>query len=753
MKKNPTNYYAAEKRTIFFLLTSALVTVFYVVLTLNFSVCEKHISILSILVILAVLAVGFILPVFLKKEKLKRFIKGMTAACLMAFAAECLIFNFKSLTTGNKESVFTDYSAVTSNNEEAVIINDEGIELKKEATIYIDLEKKDINALRLAFDGESNAEIRVVAGIKDENFSKEYVNIGEKVISVNYGKCDFAFNTFEELHSVRLEFYKLNDTIKITNLSFLKALPFYFSDFRFLSVFAVLSLIAAIRSFELHKIIYNRKKRLHRGFIYFFSVFTALTALFFYDGASSSIEYNDELDIYFQDAFVQMFDAYSNGHLDLSFSPSFELMELDNPYDKSLRDAEGVTAKWDRAYYDGKYYSYYGVTPVLVYYFPYYWIFGKLPTTNNACVFFGFFSILFMFGAIMAFVRKFIEKPNMLTIVLCMVSSLFASGIYFNLNTSDMYALPGITGTCFLMLCLWCGMEGCIRQGKRLQPVLFAVSGISFVLCLAAKPTRALSCLVIAPVFLELLFNREIRVKSKIASAASFLIPVAAGCAGIMAYNYARFDSPFEFGAVYQLTVSNVNANRLSLKLFPDAILHYFIFPLGVAEKFPFVFFDRLSLKNRQTFIYDEFSMGALSVPLIALGLFLLPFLLHHYRRKKGERFSFSGVIVKNWTYILMFVIAVFIAWFNYCVAGVILSYVCDILPMLTLLAVFVIIDVQSRLNYNGEIMTKSLCVVSAAAFVTVILGILEIFSLEDGINSLYPEMIYNAENIFSFWN
>lgn len=44
-----------------------------------------------------------------------------------------------------------------------------------------------------------------------------------------------------------------------------------------------------------------------------------------------------------------------------------ELAELDNVYDNSERNASGISYAWDRAYYNGHYYSYFGITPVLVF--------------------------------------------------------------------------------------------------------------------------------------------------------------------------------------------------------------------------------------------------------------------------------------------------------------------------------------------------------------------------------------------------
>ena len=48
------------------------------------------------------------------------------------------------------------------------------------------------------------------------------------------------------------------------------------------------------------------------------------------------------------------------------------------------------------AYYEGKYYSYFGCTPVLTFNFPYYWINDELPTIGMTVSFFGILAIWFM---------------------------------------------------------------------------------------------------------------------------------------------------------------------------------------------------------------------------------------------------------------------------------------------------------------------------------------------------------------------
>ena len=77
------------------------------------------------------------------------------------------------------------------------------------------------------------------------------------------------------------------------------------------------------------------------------------------------------------DPYIQQFDAFKKGQLHLDWQVDEKLMALENPYDPEQR--KGVDFLWDRAYYDGKYYSYFGITPIVTVMYPFYLLSGILP--------------------------------------------------------------------------------------------------------------------------------------------------------------------------------------------------------------------------------------------------------------------------------------------------------------------------------------------------------------------------------------
>ena len=72
-----------------------------------------------------------------------------------------------------------------------------------------------------------------------------------------------------------------------------------------------------------------------------------------------------------------------------------------------------VDAQWDTAYYNGKYYCYFGILPVLVYYLPYYLLTGEaFPTfagilINTACIIAG---VIFLLDRL---VKKYFQRVSL----------------------------------------------------------------------------------------------------------------------------------------------------------------------------------------------------------------------------------------------------------------------------------------------------------------------------------------------------
>lgn len=108
----------------------------------------------------------------------------------------------------------------------------------------------------------------------------------------------------------------------------------------------------------------------------------------------SSVAYPLEGYIENYNPYVQQFDAFQKGQLHIDVEPEPELLELANPYDPAQR--QGIYYLWDRALYNGKYYSYFGVTPILTVYYPFYLAMHSLPSETTVKMIYSLMTALFL---------------------------------------------------------------------------------------------------------------------------------------------------------------------------------------------------------------------------------------------------------------------------------------------------------------------------------------------------------------------
>jgi hypothetical protein len=102
-------------------------------------------------------------------------------------------------------------------------------------------------------------------------------------------------------------------------------------------------------------------------------------------------------------------------------------------------------------------------------------------------------------------------------------------------------------------------------EDKENKQILFAGIGATFgALAFGCRPPIALANILVIPMLIVFLKNRKfsLTLLGKLLLAAA---PYAVVAAGLMLYNYARFENPFEFGQAYQLTVADQTKYSISL--------------------------------------------------------------------------------------------------------------------------------------------------------------------------------------------
>lgn len=713
-----------------------------------FTTVSTPVSLIASAVISILIYAAFASAASLPKASTIKLLKGCAVLCIIPFLLEIFVFNAKSIDFNKTEFVppVQNYQVWTP---DTVQINGNLITFTSDGSVVINVNKPDLNAVQIEFSGYDDL-FTCDAYMCDENFSSVYVSIGSKQTSSYYGYLDFTFTPYKKINSLELSLSEVEGSVNIKSIKFSSALPFDFSVLRFFLISAVGIIVYLIYHFKLYKVVYNRRKKLHKVIIAAVLLLCLLSTLMFIIPEQEPITYNSA-STNGNDQYVQMFDAVCKGQANLDLPVDPKLSTLSNPYDCSLRLTNDVNAEWDRAYYNGQYYSYFGIVPVLVFYFPFYFITGNLPTMNMTSLFFSLLAMIFMFGTVLTAVRKFVKRPNMLLLVFGLITAMFTAGIYYSLDFSNIYFTAVISSLSFLLLCLWTGLAAYKQKSAKKQFILLLISGLSFILCVGCRPTMALNALILAPVFIYFLANKEYKTKRKICCACSFLAPVIIGAAALLWYNYIRFDSFFEFGTAYQLTVNDIHANKITLASLPSAIIQYFLQPTDFTSTFPHIALSSVTLANYGHYVYCDKPLSLISFPCIILALAALPLVLKNHR--KGARRLNNNSRIKFFTYLAVVILSIVIIWLDFCMAGTAFRYLLDILPILTILSILVFLECNTNFSSTPSVQHKGtlLCCVSMGLTSVIVFMQLLTFTPQ-ALFDRFPNILFVVEDLVEFW-
>ena len=332
----------------------------------------------------------------------------------------------------------------------------------------------------------------------------------------------------------------------------------------------------------------------------------------------------------------EIVDACRAGQVHLLDEPSKELLEMENPYDWSARSALGVSAKWDHLLFEGKYYSYYGIAPVLLLYLPYNLITGYYFPVAESILLFGGLGIIFLTLLFLEFAKIFGKKiPNSMLIATLVILQL-SSGVWYNFVYDNFYEIAQSSG--FLFTCagfFFLLRSRVVGEGKinHLHLTLATVCLSWAVLC---RPTLALYCIVacIFIVFGLVKRREEVKTVRKGAAPTKKMLGVATVkyllaaltpfvlIGGIQViYNIARFGNPLDFGIQYSLTINDFTRSQYHTDFVMIGLFNFlFAFP-RIQPEFPYVTSNFSTLSpNGFYFVANRNAIGLLWRALPSLG-------------------------------------------------------------------------------------------------------------------------------------
>lgn len=682
---------------------------------------------------------------FYKKSiKHKAFFKFSLYSLLIILGLEFTVFNFRSY-----ESLFNkEIKAPTYTLGEGLEMGSDGyIRVVGDKLNYIDITgiNAHLNNIYMDFDFFRNSgEILYVSVGYTDNANRYYSYAQEQVISANNQKDGEVMKLHLSGKTRRIRLYvkthEEKDAFKVSEIVFNKKVPFTFSSLR---VFSILAFVLVLYIFRPKSSIYKRDlfKKENRKFIFIAVGIQILLLIcvsqFNYYFVKEKFETNQR----FQ--YQLLTEAFLKGqtYLDIEPSPVFDLIR--NPYDKKERikafenyyGDEFTEANdyfiWDAAYFNNRYYVYFGVAPVITYYLPYYVLTGHHITTVNAIIITMIATVIGIFLLLYQICKKWFKNVSLGVYLALGITFVTSCGILFIMGRPDHYSLPILMGIMFSIYGLYWWFKAVFSDMKARY--LFLGS-----LCMAAvaacRPQLLLTSFFALPIFWDKVFkSRELFSKNSIKKTIALVTPYVVIGLLLMAYNYARFGSPFDFGANYNLTTNDMTKRGFVFDRIPLGIYYYLFKPLNLTLRFPFVMRDRVVTNYLGTTIYEDMGAGFIFANILVIyGLLIFKF-KDKFKDKLPYKIGAMAVI---------FSIIIIIA--DTQMAGILPRYICDF-GFLLYLATCIVLFYKFNQEHD-----KNLIKLLYACFIfAIIYNSLLLFS-DSVLNR--SELFFYIRHLFQFW-
>ncbi len=434
-------------------------------------------------------------------------------------------------------------------------------------------------------------------------------------------------------------------------------------------------------------------------------------------------------------------NALLNGSTKLDIPVAQTLKELDNPYDRAARSmalqAAGETYYLDYAYYDGSYYSYFGVLPAVVFFIPYKLITGNDLGTAMAVMLAGCLYILAALYLILQLLKYLGRRQTVGEYLFALTIFVCCSGFLYLMFLPQLYSLPILCGLAlvFFGVAKFLKAARCF-DGQKYKISDLCLGSLAIALSILCRPQYFLVILLAIPIFWNgIVKDRVFFSKKGVVNTAAIIVPCVCVGAIAMAYNYVRFGSFFDFGAAYNLTGLDMTHHPIDMARTIPAVFQYLLQPITIVAQFPYMVEANMAV-DYQGLWYTEMYLGGF-MWFCPLTFILLGIVSWFKKCKNGELKMFV---------VVMLVIAVIILFADFQIATITTRYFNDF-SWLLIVASLCILWTSNDWEKKAGVLTK---VVVTALFVGVALNVLALFS--DGRYGAMSEMCPRIFNAVSTW-
>lgn len=325
------------------------------------------------------------------------------------------------------------------------------------------------------------------------------------------------------------------------------------------------------------------------------------------------------------------------------------LAAMENPYDMTLRSqlVPGWNSVWDTAYYEGNFYVYFGIVPVLLFYLPFYLVFHSAFPTWLGVFIAGSGVVGGVYYLLCKIVRRWFPDTSFALYLILSVIAGNSLNLFFAMLHADFYYLPIVLALCFTLWGIGLLLSAVGRWEKAEKGVVLriALGALCMALTAGCRPQFLVGSFLILPIVLPAFWKKR-KEAGAIGCAVAFVLPYVIVAAGLMYYNFVRFGSVFDFGANYNLTTNDMTRRGFQPGRLSDGIFMYLFQPISLKTTFPFVEVTAFYTDYLGATIKDWTYGGAFMAHPIFLVLFAVNMVKKELKEKKVYGFTLLGMLL-----------------------------------------------------------------------------------------------------------
>lgn len=437
-----------------------------------------------------------------------------------------------------------------------------------------------------------------------------------------------------------------------------------------------------------------------------------------------------------------------NGRLDLEKDPPAAMAALQNPYDTAARQEAAPDALWDVAYYNGRYYVYFGIVPCLLFQLPFEALTGiqDLPP-SLPMILLAWLYIAAVFGFVRQAVRRWFPDASAAACLLTAVGAASGTQLWYLLHRPSVYEYAILCGAVFVLWALWQWLLAANTPLQKRGRVLLhlALGSLCMALVAGCRPQMVLFAVLALPILWpRYITEKRLCTRQGAEECAAFLLPVVLVAAGLMWYNAARFGSVFDFGANYNLTSNDMTRRGFAVGRIAPAVVTFLLGIPGVQTVFPYLSATKMQTNYMGLTITELYYGGAFACLPLLWGLGCLPLARRRLDCCRDLRAVFR----------LTAICTVVLAVLDCQMAGMLYRYQSDWLGPLLLAAALAWLLAERTLQGRGlPVLTKALrTVFPLAVLAGICYNFCVYFAAEPQLMGQNPALYENVSRLVQFW-